>query len=434
MKWSAAALAFLALGCSPGDEAPTVEPGSPSARVFLIGVDGATWDIAEGLMEAGRMPHLRRLVEAGTRARLATMYPTLSPALWTTVATGKGFDKHGINSFGERFLNEEGEARRTIMHVTSNLRRTKALWNIMGDQGRRTAFVGWWVTWPAEAVNGYMVSSYMPLSQGGAAKAPTKGTMVPAIEDQTWPRELQQELVPLVRTAESVRLTDARRFMEIERKDLKRDIVEGFRWAYSADETYRAIAAHLLQTDPDLDLIGLYYGGVDVVSHRFWKFFKPETRLDMAPDDPLIATFRDVIPRYYEYFDDLLGDALTYVDAGDTVIVVSDHGFLETGSHRQGQPDGILVLSGANIEPGAELRDPQLVDIAPTVLALLGLPTARDMDGRVLTEAFTRSWKRDFPRDRVATFDTEEWREQDAIESEVSEELERRLKALGYLD
>jgi predicted AlkP superfamily phosphohydrolase/phosphomutase len=57
--------------------------------------------------------------------------------------------------------------------------------------------------------------------------------------------------------------------------------------------------------------------------------------------------------------------------------------FGPTGDHRL---DGILIASGPAIRPGAQLRQGRLLDVAPTVLHLLGIPVPDDMDGRVLTE------------------------------------------------
>ena len=418
------------LACS---EEPAGPDSTPSSRVFLIGVDGATWDIADGLMAEGRMPNLSSLVESGLKAPLATMHPTLSPALWTSVATGKTFEKHGIDGFGKTFDTGDGEDRTSIMHVTSNLRRTKALWNILGDLDRKVGFVGWWVTWPAERVNGYMVSSFVPLSQTATDDTPTKGTLVDSMSGQTWPPDLIDELRPLIRSAESVTQAEAERFMTLEEDDFQMPVVEGFRWAYSADETYRAVARKLLTEDPDIDLVGLYFSGIDVVSHRFWEFYRPEWYPKMTPKVE-IEKFHTVIPSYYEYFDEILGEILSFRRPGDTFVVLSDHGFGREGGHLLGDPPGILVMAGHNIQAGGDLRDPQLIDIAPTALAALGLATAKDMDGRVLVEAFTRDWKNSFPRDRVASYDTEDWQEQPAVESEISEELARRLKALGYID
>jgi predicted AlkP superfamily phosphohydrolase/phosphomutase len=80
---------------------------------------------------------------------------------------------------------------------------------------------------------------------------------------------------------------------------------------------------------------------------------------------------------------------------------VSDHGFLLGKRIREGveyptisgvhgpnlAPDGVIVLYGAGVREGIKLHEAHVYDVAPTVLTLLGLPVARDMDGTVLTEA-----------------------------------------------
>lgn len=423
-------LAFVGIGlllhaasCAPP------APPARSGRVIVIGLDGATWNLIDPLLRAGRMPHLKSLIDEGVRAPLKSMLPSRSPALWTTVATGKSFEKHGINDFTTT-PGKDGEAIQKIMHMTSNLRRTKALWNIASDRGLKVAFVGWWVTWPAEQVNGYMVSSYVPLEQTGGRGAPTKGTVVEGIGGQTWPPELYDELRPFLRSEASVTHEEAKRFMSIDPVDMDRDIVEGFRWAYAADETYRKSADHILTKDPDIDLVGIYFNGVDVMGHRYWKYIEPDKYPPFPAED--LGRFGQAIDEYYEYTDSLLGGILKHRREGDTFFVLSDHGFRDHG-HDDG-PDGVFVASGANISRGAQFGEAHLLDIAPTILALLELPAGADMDGRVLEGMFPESWRNAYPKERIPTYDTENWREQAPIASDVDEELMNRLRALGYVE
>ena len=70
-------------------------------KVLLIGWDAADWKVIQPLMDEGRMPNVRRIVENGCMARLATLHPPLSPMLWTSIATGKRPFKHGIHGFSE---------------------------------------------------------------------------------------------------------------------------------------------------------------------------------------------------------------------------------------------------------------------------------------------------------------------------------------------
>jgi predicted AlkP superfamily phosphohydrolase/phosphomutase len=419
------ALAALPL-VSCGGSAP-----QPSERVFLIGIDGATWSLMDPLLGQGKLPNLAALIEEGTRSELESMLPTKSPALWTTVVTGKEFDKHGIDDFTV-VTREDGTENELVMHMTSNLRTAKALWNIVGEEAQGSAFVGWWVSWPAEEVNGVIVSSHIPLEQTGGKGAPTKGTLVEGVAGMTWPPELFDELKPGIRSAESVSWEETRRFMDIEEGELDRDIVEGFRWAFAADETYRAAAKHVIAREPELDLYGIYFNGIDVVGHRYWKYLEPQKYPPFPRGE--IPQFEPVIRNYYEYTDELIGDVLAARRPGDTIVLVSDHGFHAHG-HKDG-PSGVLIAAGANVEAGAEFSTrPRLVDLAPTILALLGLPVADDMDGRVLDEMFRSEWRERRPQDTVETYDTEEWRERSApLASEVDAELMRRLKALGYLE
>ena len=114
-----------------------------------------------------------------------------------------------------------------------------------------------------------------------------------------------------------------------------------------------------------------------------------------------------VLEEYYDYVDDLVGDALAELRADDLLVVVSGFGMeaqtpgkrlLErlfgdprfSGTHERG-PDGFLLAYGTAVAPARQPRG-ALVDVAPTLLYFLGLPVARDMDGFARTEIFTREF------------------------------------------
>ena len=70
-------------------------------RVIVVGWDGADWALLDPLLEAGRLPHLKSLLEKGAQARLETYRPRASPLLWTTIATGLTPPEHGVVDFQE---------------------------------------------------------------------------------------------------------------------------------------------------------------------------------------------------------------------------------------------------------------------------------------------------------------------------------------------
>jgi len=118
---------------------------------------------------------------------------------------------------------------------------------------------------------------------------------------------------------------------------------------------------------------------------------------------------------YYTYVDRTLGMCVAAASRDATVVVLSDHGMhaksppsrlrsgVEISGDHEDAPDGILLVSGTGIKKNYRLRRPGMVlshlygdrlradvyDVAPTLLYLLGLPVAQDMDGEVITEMFT---------------------------------------------
>jgi len=122
-------------------------------RLLIVGLDGADWLILDPLLEQGKMPNLRRLIDHGVRAKLLTISPMLSPVIWTTIATGVEPGRHGILDF--LVQKPDGTGRQP---VTSLQRRTPTFWEMLGDAGATVGVVGWWATWPAGPVNGYLVT------------------------------------------------------------------------------------------------------------------------------------------------------------------------------------------------------------------------------------------------------------------------------------
>ena len=96
-------------------------PDRPAQRLLILGWDAADWQVIDPLLARGQMPNLAALLARGTRADLRTLEPKLSPILWSTIATGKTADKHGIHNFVEP--NPSGEGVRVSSSTT---RRTRA--------------------------------------------------------------------------------------------------------------------------------------------------------------------------------------------------------------------------------------------------------------------------------------------------------------------
>jgi len=423
-------------------------------RVVIFGVDGADWQVIEPLVARGRLPHFKRLIDEGATGTLMSMQPSASPSLWTTIATGVRPERHGIHGFvvegggspGDAARGEEGRVepatrREDVRPVTSGMRRAPAFWNILPRYGRKVGVVGWLVTWPAEPTNGYIVSSYLPYIYNWSTGRPLKGTIVSGIPKQTFPEALAGELA-----AEKVKPADIRpdmvlRFYEPDRvrtlSQDDRECVEGFLWSLACDETYRRIGLRLFEKYP-VDLFAIYFGGVDVSSHRFWKFAHPDAMdYGVRPDEA--AALGGVIDAYYVYVDGLLGEYLDRVGKETTLVVLSDHGFkavlfpgkpMTSGHHRM---EGVLALYGRGVRRGGKFEGAGLLDVLPTVFRLLDVPIARDLEGKVLLQALDPEFARVHPAAWVSTYGAAEHGEA-PDESDLDRNVLQRLRSLGYIN
>lgn len=97
----------------------------------------------------------------------------------------------------------------------------------------------------------------------------------------------------------------------------------------------------------------------------------------------------------------------------------------DSGCHRR---DGILIAWGDAIRSGQELTEARILDLAPTILHLMGLPVPGDMDGRVLSSALTLDRPVEREGEVVSQADAEE-----GLSAEEAAEVEERLRSLGYL-
>jgi hypothetical protein len=143
--------------------------------------------------------------------------------------------------------------------------------------------------------------------------------------------------------------------------------------------------------------------GINAVQQQFWRYREP-ARFFMTPREE-IKTFGNTIDAYYEWLDDELGGWIEAASDSVNIILVSGHGqgpvFLGTqsrsGGYREG-PMGMLVAAGPQFSPrpGEELTV-RILDIAPTILYLLGLPVSRELPGRVLEDAIDRQMLAESP-------------------------------------
>jgi hypothetical protein len=395
------------------------QTGSSAKRVALLGFDGLSWEIALALRDRGEMRHLSRALTGAAVARIHPEIPTLSPALWTTMATGRRPADHGVIGFSKFLLpglktpigygpslstpNWWNGLNRVLLLARdrhwlddepsfSTDRNVPAIWDLADHHAVPVGMVGWLSSWPVAR----------PVS-GGFRVAAFDGRV-----GSGWPPDARE-----LPEAETPRPPSGNHF------------VAGW-WQ---DQAAQALAtAQLVERFPETRLLAAYFRFPDPIQHHAWRgdrwWISGAPALSEIPLD-ILASYRRV--------DDMLGTLLGALGEDTLALIVSDHGFLFDGHQHHRGPAGVFLASGPGVRPGV-VTDITLYDVFPTLVALLRLPLSDEVPGRIVREVFLPGVVLEPPR--VAAYDW--YRPETNRIGERQIELEdaqlEAIRALGYVN
>lgn len=411
-------------GC--GREEATVD-----RKLAIIGLDSADWLPIDTLLEQGRMPRLAAFLGEATAGTNMSFVPLeKSPMIWASMATGLRPEEHGIGGF------VRGDGGLADAHDW----RAPGLWDLGGEAGLRSCVVNWWVTYPARPIPGVLVSdAYTFTTAGWRGEA---GLVRPAdLEPRLAPYRWTWEDVPVEELGHLIDL-GALAGHEAEVDDLLRELRVIVAGDLAALDMARELAG-----DEDWDLFAVYFRGLDLASHRYWRFWETDkSPTEVTPLEQ--AVFGELIPNYYAWCDVLLGEVLDLLPPERAAVVVSDHGFHGPRHRKRGwvkgteehRPQGVFAVRAPIYERGVRFDRMEVMDVAPTLLALMGLPASDEMGGRVLTEGLTKPGLRYVERlesHRVASYQAFAPAQPDSLteeDSALDEAVRRQLKSLGYIN
>ena len=408
----------------------------PKRKVLLIGWDSADWRVINPLLDAGKLPHLEQLVNGGVIGNLSTLYPVLSPMLWTSIGTGKRPFKHGIHGFAEPDPDTGG-----VRPITNLSRKTKAIWNILSQHKKKCVVVGWWPSHPAEPLpNGVMVSNHY---QRAPNKDPAKPW--PMQSGTVWPSRLEESLAELrvhpgELCAEHI-LPFVPKAAEIDQEKDRR--LESLAKIIADCASVQSAATELIHSEP-WDFMAVYFDAIDHFGHGFMKYHPPRQAHISEKDFEL---YNGVIEAGYRYHDMMLGVLMAMAGSDTTVVLMSDHGFHPDNLRPSSIPMepagpaiehrhyGIIAAKGPGLKKDERIYGATLLDITPTLLSLFDLPVGQDMDGKPLVNLFEKapkietipSWD-DVPgKDGSYPPDTK-------LSAGEAKEAIKQLEALGYIE
>ncbi|MFM7315485.1 MAG: alkaline phosphatase family protein [Isosphaeraceae bacterium] len=265
-----------------------------SSRVFLLGWDGATWDILRPLMAEGRLPVLQSLMKKGISGTLQSVFPPLSPVAWTTVMTGKNSGKHGIFEFLEHHHNPlQGKVN------SSRAIKSELVWETAGRHGRRTVAGGVPMSYPPRPINGFFVGDF--LSPADAADFSSDPAAFEAMKKSLGGKYRAWATVTHDGGHEADALADLQSFL-----------------------TEHLAAVEYMATHHEWDLFMYDLMATDRIQHELWHAWQP-THMKAKGRD--LSKIREGFVRFWESLDAGVGRILEKLGPETNVILMSDHGF-----------------------------------------------------------------------------------------------------------
>jgi predicted AlkP superfamily phosphohydrolase/phosphomutase len=290
--------------------------------IFVFGISGATWTQIDPLLQRGRLPAIKSLVDRGVRAQLLSIRVPgakyFRPQIaWPTIATGVEPAKHGITR---------------IFYTAADIA-VPTIWERFQQSGRRVGLFGWPICWPVRPVNGFLIPAY------------------DSHDSATWPSEYSF-IRTLDRRAEAAR--SGRKILSnlplVELFGMLKKLIRGGIRASTcvrllgtvidsymlAPDELRALLQRQAKLDISVDIfIKLFHKHapdfaalvtfiVDYTEHQFWMFQEPDKFAD-APTE-IAPRLASAVADSYVKVDRALGRILGQLDPQTIVAVLSEHG------------------------------------------------------------------------------------------------------------
>ena len=261
---------------------------------IVLGLDGATWDVLDPLIEAGRLPNIERVRQAGHDGTLESTFPPITAPAWLSMATGRNPGKTGVFYF----LNRDDPDSFDFHPLDSTAFQGLSFWDVLDARDQSVGILNYPMLFPPYEIDGFMVS----------------GMGSEAGESITYPESLGDDLDAATGGYEvKVPYADPKYRDRPER--LKTDLLGVI------DTRERAIEYLLTERDPD-HFFGIV-SATDWAQHYFWRYHD-----DSHPLYESGTGHDETLAGIWERVDEVVGTVADHAREEDaTLFLVSDHGF-----------------------------------------------------------------------------------------------------------
>ena len=278
---------------------------SSRSRIFVIGIDGGTWEVLEPRLGRGLMPNLKKLMETGTWGTLLSTIPPFTIPAWASFFTGTNPGKHGVQGFFQVGPNDY-ESREDNGLVNSRSITGTPIWEHFSRNDIRAGYVNVPLTYPVSEVKGFMVSGM--LTPPGSKNFTFPKTLADFLDDYVIDIGYfdKDKLASKMDQKDRGRLLDEILFMQ---------------------ERRTANCVRLLKIFPDLDFFMVVFTSFDRICHSFWDHLNGGETVSSGKRAARERAISEKLESYFSALDASIGQLLEFTDERTLCFIISDHGF-----------------------------------------------------------------------------------------------------------
>ena len=263
-------------------------------KVFVLGLDGATFDCLNPLMEEGVLPNIKEIHSKGASGRLTTIFPPVTAPAWLALATGLNPGKTGVFDYINRTTTETEK----MAPISSAYYEKRAIWDYLGKHGYKVGIFNYPTLSPPPRVNGFAIS----------------GIGRNRNENLCFPAELEINLNEITKGYED--------FLNLRHPKYKKDIKLFFEDINRIIDKQTSAMKFLIQKY-EWDFFFAVFSFTDWMQHVLWRDIDETHPLNNPKTSPSV---KEKYKEVWNRIDNFIGELISILPKDTNFMIVSDHG------------------------------------------------------------------------------------------------------------